>query len=82
MNQLEFTAIKGRKLTASFEDEHISSDFGAILLGEIEQGIGIIDKIVSCINDKRASIRIRHTLHQILRQSCFQICCGYEDGND
>jgi hypothetical protein len=82
MKQLEFTAIKGRKLTASFEEERISSDFGSILLGEVEQSIGIIDKIVSCINDKRASTRIRHTLHQILKQRCLQICCGYEDGND
>lgn len=82
MNQLEFTAINGRKLTASFEDERISSDFGAILLGEIERSLGVIEKIVSCINDKRVSSRIKHTLEQIIRQRSIQICCGYEDGND
>ena len=74
MNQLEFTAINGKKLTASFEDERISSDCGAILLGEIEQGLGVIDKIVSCITDKRASSRIKHTLQQIMRQRSIQIC--------
>jgi len=37
-DQLAFQAIYGRSVFGSFDDGHITSDAGVILLREIEQG--------------------------------------------
>ena len=74
--------VKGKKVSLDFMAGSLTSDAGALLLGEIESRVGIINMLVNCIVDNRRSSSITHTLNELLTQRVFQITCGYEDAND
>ncbi len=74
--------IAKKKIEASYSGQDISTDGGALLLREIDQQVGLIDKLCECINDGRDQRYIDHQLIEMLKQRTFQIACGYEDGND
>jgi hypothetical protein len=80
--QMVFTGIDGKKVTAAFEDVTVTSDFGAVLLREVDRKVGLIEKLAGCIRDERVAHKVRHELPEMLRQRIYQICCGYEDAND
>ena len=81
-SQLEFAPLNGKKLTARFDEPRVSSDGGALYLREVDRQIGLTDRLVSAIADKRRQTHIDHELQEMLRQRCYQIPCGYEDAND
>jgi len=81
-SQLEFAPLNGKKLTARFDEPRVSSDGGALYLREVDRRIGLTDRLVSAMADKRRQTHIDHELHEMLRQRCYQIPCGYEDAND
>ena len=78
----EFTPVRGKKVTAQFEDVHLSSDGGVLLAAEVERSLGLFDRLSGCIRDERESGKIRHRLGAMLRQRVLQICAGYEDADD
>ena len=49
---------------------------------EVEQRLGLAERLATCIDDPRASERVRHGLADILRFRMLMIAAGYEDGND
>jgi len=51
-------------------------------LREVEQRLGLAERLAACIDDPRASERVRHGLADILRFRMLMIAAGYEDGND
>ena len=59
-----------------------SSDGGLLLLREIENQIGIINKLASCIQDTRHQGYVQHHIRTLLSQRIMQIAAGYEDAND
>jgi hypothetical protein len=81
-SQLEFAPLNGKKLTARFDEPRVSSDGGALYLREVDRQIGLTDRLVSAIADKRRQTHIDHELQEMLPQRCYQIPCGYEDAND
>jgi len=52
------------------------------LLREVENQLGLIDRISSCITDNRDQRYTDHSLKEMLLQREFQIAAGYEDCND
>ena len=76
------SSLQNKKVELSYSGQDISTDGGALLLRELDQQIGLIDKINSCIDDGRDQRYINHQQSEMLRQRIFQIACGYEDGND
>jgi hypothetical protein len=74
--------IDNKRVEASFTASEISSDGGLLLFRDMEQQIGIIKAIVSCIEDTRHQGYIQHTLEEIAAQRVYQIAAGYEDAND
>ena len=66
----------------SFTQENTSNDGGLLLLKEIDQQIGLIDRLSRCINDTRHQGYVRHRLDSMFRQRIMQIAAGYEDTND
>lgn len=82
MEQLEFQALKGVKVEALFDTPEMTTDFGALLLREIENSTGIISSLSSAIDDRRNKSYIEHTLKEIISQRVYQICQGYEDADD
>jgi hypothetical protein len=77
--QLEFDAVGRRKLVASFDAEHISSDGGLALLHRTDGRFGLMRKFAACFRDLRAPDLIHHSVEELVRQRVFGIACGYED---
>lgn len=80
--QLSFGFHPDQPIVASFDAPEISSDGGALLLRQIDEELGLTQRMSSCLSDPRNPDRIRHSRHEQLRQRVFQIVLGYEDGND
>ena len=81
-SQLEFTPLKGKKITARFDEPCVSSDGGVLYLREIDRQIGLIDTLVAAIQDNRRQTHISHEPAELFRQRTCQISCGYEDADD
>jgi len=66
-----------------------SSDGGMVLLREVDNQIGLIDKLSACrvsgrhgIKDDRHQSYVQHSIDSMLRQRIMQVAAGYEDAND
>lgn len=81
-NELSFARILGKRVEGAFDGGTLTSDSGALLLREVEQRMGIIDRIASALTDHRHQSYVAHSLIDLLKQRVFQIACGYEDTND
>jgi hypothetical protein len=81
-NVLSFASIFGKKVEADFDGGTLTSDGGALFLREVEAQVGVIDRIVAAIRDRRHASYVHHSLRDLLRQRVFQVACGYEDAND
>lgn len=80
--QIEFEGVGSRRLVASFDAEHISSDGGMVLLHRVDRRFGLLKKFAACFKDFRNPELIEHEVEELARQRVFGICCGYEDLND
>ena len=43
-----FQAVEGRSVVASFDGGTLSSDAGALLLGETDRAVALIDRFAAC----------------------------------
>ena len=77
-----FPDLFDKPLVATFNQEHASSDGGAVLLKAAERVYGLVKAFARCLADKRAPGKIRHTLADLIGQRVFGIACGHPDGND
>ncbi len=80
--QLVFSSICGKKVTAVFDDHRVTSDAGVLVLREVEQRIKLIDALTDAIVDSRHPSYVRHEVWEMIAQRVFQIALGYEDAND
>ena len=80
--QLEFTPLKGKKITALFDEPRVSSDGGVLLLREVDRQIGLMDRLAEVITDNRRASHVAHQIAELMRQRAYQIGCGYEDADD
>jgi hypothetical protein len=60
----------------------VTSDAGVLLLHEMDERLGLTERLADCISDERDPNKVRHTVLALLRQRIYQIACGYEDCND
>ena len=72
----------GKSIIARFDGGQLSSDAGVLVLREVEQRLGIAERLAACIDDPRLPGRVRHEVVDILRFRMLMIAAGYEDGND
>ena len=77
-----FPDLFDKPLVATFNQEHASSDGGAVLLKAAERVYGLVKAFARCLADKRAAEKIRHTFADLIGQRIFGIACGHPDGND
>jgi len=80
--KLDFPSVSGKEVIACFDGGDITSDAGAVLVGQADRKIGLIDAMVAVIKDSRQASKVVHSLSTILRQRVVGIACGYEDAND
>ncbi len=80
--QIEFEGVGGRKLVASFDAEHITTDGGVVLLRRVDERFGLLKRFAACFTDHRNPELVEHAVEHLLRQRVLGIACGYEDLND
>jgi hypothetical protein len=71
-----------RRIEARFDGIHLSADGGLLVLREVEQRLGLAQRLAGCIVDQRAPERVLHGIDEIIRFRMLMIAAGYEDGND
>jgi hypothetical protein len=50
----EFAPVEGRRVVAGFDGGAITSDAGALLLGQTDRAIGLIERFAACFSDARS----------------------------
>jgi hypothetical protein len=68
-------------LEAAFDGGKLTSDGGLIWLAEMDEELGLCERIASHVPEWRGP-SLRHSLVRLVRQRVLQIACGYEDQND
>jgi Transposase DDE domain group 1 len=77
-----FSDLLGKPVLATFDQQHASSDGGAILLQACDRRLGLTEALIGGIDDQRQSGKIRHAIGVLVRQRLYAIACGYPDAND
>jgi hypothetical protein len=78
----EFAPVEGRSVVAAFDGGAITSDAGALLLGETDRAIRLTDRFAACFVDARVSELVEHEVGTMVLQRVVGIALGYEDLND
>jgi hypothetical protein len=79
---LEFPPVEGRHVVASFDGGAITSDAGALLLGQTDQAIRLTERFAACFTDTRTAELVEHQVETMVMQRIIGIALGYEDLND
>ena len=82
LTEMEFGRAGGRRVVADFDGGMVSSDAGALLLGETDKAIGLTDRFAACFGDRRSPLFTVHPLKALIAQRVFGLALGYEDLND
>jgi len=77
-----FQRVGRREVVARFDGGRISSDGGALLLGEVERHTGILSQFAGCFDDYRDEELVEHSVEQLVSQRVYGLALGYEDLND
>jgi hypothetical protein len=77
-----FPEIFSKVVVAKFDQEHGSSDGGALLLKAVDEELGLSERLAACVEDPRQAGKVRHEMLELWRQRMFGIACGYADAND
>ena len=78
----EFAPVEGRQVVAAFDGGAITSDAGALLLGETDRAIRLTDRFAACFIDARMAELVEHEVGTMVLQRIVGIALGYEDLND
>jgi hypothetical protein len=78
----EFPAVEGRRVEASFDGGAITSDAGALLLGQTDRAIRLTERFAACFADTRTAELVEHQVETMVMQRVVGIALGYEDLND
>ena len=82
ITQCLFPDLFDKPVVTRFDEQHGSSDGGAILLKAADRQLGLLGRLSGCLRDDRQSGKVGHELAELLAQRVFGIACGYEDAND
>ena len=69
-------------LKVAFDAPHISSDGGALLLRQMDDRLGLSERLTILLPDERDPRKVKHDRREQLRQRLYQIALGYADCND
>ena len=78
----EFASVEGRQVVAAFDGGAITSDAGALLLGETDRAIRLTARFAGCFTDARMPDLVEHAVGTMVLQRVVGIALGYEDLND
>ena len=78
----EFEAVERHSVVAGFDGGNITSNAGALLLGQIDRGLGLVRRFADCFIDRRDPRYVEHQVTTLVGQRIFGLALGYEDLND
>src|ERR1700683_4298294 len=78
----EFPPVEGRPVVARCDCGAITSDAGALLLGQTDRAIRLTERFAACFADARAAELVEHQVETMVMQRVVGIALGYEDLND
>jgi Transposase DDE domain group 1 len=78
----EFPSVEGRHVVAAFDGGAITSDAGALLLGQTDRAIRLTERFAACFHDMRNAELVEHQVQTMVLQRVVGIALGYEDLND
>src|SRR6476619_3252823 len=79
---LLFQDLGSRKVVADFSGGTLSSDGGALLLRQVDRGLGVSRSLAGCFYDLRNPVWVDHQVEHLLAQRIYGLALGYEDIND
>ena len=77
-----FPSFFRKPVVVRFDQDHGSSDGGAVLLRAADLRLQLTRRLGQCLRDDRDPAKVRHEIRELLCQRVFAIACGYPDGND
>ncbi len=72
----EFAPVEGRPVVAAFDGGAITSDAGALLLGETDRAIRLTERFAACFSDTRAVELVEHEVATLVTQRVVGIAAG------
>src|SRR5271154_1405640 len=77
--RFEFEAVARRAVVACFDGGDITSNAGALLLGPVDRGLGLMRRFAACFTDRRDPRFVEHQVETLVGQRIFGLALGYED---
>jgi Transposase DDE domain group 1 len=81
-SSFRFKATGKRDIVARFDGGAISSDGGAFLLRQTDEGLNLLPRLAECFLDGRNQNLVEHSIQEMLSQRIYGLALGYEDLND
>ena len=72
----EFAAVERHEVVASFDGGTITSDAGALLLGQADRVLGLTRRLAECFVDTRLADRVEHSVATLVGQRVFGLAPG------
>ena len=79
---LLFQDLGSRKVLADFSGGTLSTDGGALLLRQVDRGLGLSRGLAACFTDGRDHRYADHSVQELVSQRLYGMALGYEDLND
>ncbi len=73
---LLFQDLGSRKVVADFSGGTLSSDGGALLLRQVDAGLGLTRALARCFHDARPQAYVDHSVEQLLAQRLYGLALG------
>ena len=70
----EFEAVERRAVVADFDGGNITSNAGALLLGQVDRGLGLIRRFAGCFTDRRDPRHVEHRIETLVGQRISAWC--------
>ena len=77
-----FEEVERKAVVAGFDGGAITSNAGALLLGQVDRGLGLVRRFAECFTDRRDRRFVEHKVETLVGQRIFGLALGYEDLND
>ena len=68
-----------REVVTDFGGGQLTSDGGAMLLGKVDEQLGLLERFAGLFTDYRKPEATEHTVTELVRQRVYGIALGYED---
>jgi hypothetical protein len=66
-------------VVACFDGGDITSNAGALVLGQVDRGLGLMRRFAACFTDRRDPRFVEHQVETLVGQRIFGLALGYED---